>query len=319
MHPILVATLVGVSRTLIFSEVAGVVVLVIGVVAWRDDVARARGLEKIVALASLFYAMPLATFAGEHLSGDKGIIGIVPKYMPWPVFWAYFVGFAMMAAALSMATKIQVHWAALGFGSMMFLFVALIDLPGTLRAPHNRIIWMLMLRELSFGGGAWALAAALMNVRTPARRVLFTIGRVLVGIAAVAYAIQHFLHPVNVPGVPLVRIMPTWMPRTVISYLTGIILLVCGGMILAARKTRTAATYLGSWIFLIVVVIYGPILVGALMDSSPAQRLEGVNYFEDTLLFAAAILAVAQASPKPSEMRGALHSEKTKHILHSTA
>ncbi len=299
MHPILLATLIGISRTVVFAEVAGIAVLLIGLLALKDDFLRARSLDKIVVLAYLFCAMPMATFGGEHLSGDKGIIGLVPKFMPWAVFWAYFVGFAWVAASLSWATKILVRWSGLLFGIAMFLFVAMMDLRGTLRNPHNRFIWALMLRELSFGGGGWLLAASAMrDEHGQGRKILFTVGRLLLGITAVFYGVQHFLHPLNVPGVPLERLMPTWMPRTLISYLTGAILFVAGAGILRAKKTRVAATYLGTWIFLLALFVYGPILVVALMDPSPAEKLEGINYFEDTLLYAGVILALANASPQ---------------------
>ena len=48
--------------------------------------------------------------------------------MPWRLFWAYFVGFALLAASLSIATKIQVRWSGLLFGIMMFLFVVTLDI-----------------------------------------------------------------------------------------------------------------------------------------------------------------------------------------------
>jgi len=49
-------------------------------------------------LGPLCYAVPLAAFAGEHLSSAKFIAMMVPSYMPWRLFWAYFVGFARIAA-----------------------------------------------------------------------------------------------------------------------------------------------------------------------------------------------------------------------------
>jgi len=52
----------------------------------------------------------------------------VPSYMPWRLFWAYFVGFALLSASLSTATRIQVRWFGLLFGSMMFLFVAMVHI-----------------------------------------------------------------------------------------------------------------------------------------------------------------------------------------------
>jgi type IV secretory pathway TrbL component len=82
-----------------------------------------------------------------------------------------------------------------------------------------------------------------------------------------------------------------------IGYLTGAILLAAGVSILLARKTRMAAMYLGTWIVLLVLFIYGPILIASMLDPSTAGKIDGINYFFDTLLFAGAILALASATP----------------------
>jgi uncharacterized membrane protein YphA (DoxX/SURF4 family) len=93
--------------------------------------------------------------------------------------------------------------------------------------------------------------------------------------------------------------MPAWIPgRLLVGYLTGAILFVAGAAILLARKTRMAATYLGTWIVLLVVFIYGPILIASMLDPSTAVKVEGINYFFDTLLFAGVILALANATPR---------------------
>ena len=127
---------------------------------------------------------------------------------------------------------------------------------------------------------------------------LITVGRVLIAIAAMFYGVEHFLHPANVPGVPLEKLMPAWIPgHLLIGYLTGAILLVAGVSILLTKKTRMAATYLGTWIVLLVLFIYGPILIASLADPNTAVKVEGINYFADTLLFAGTILALASAAP----------------------
>jgi uncharacterized membrane protein len=243
----------------------------------------------------------LAVFGAEHLSGAKFIMLGVPSYMPWRLFWAYFVGFALLAASLSIATKIQVRWSGLLFGIMMFLFVAMLHIPRALANPRDRISWVIVIREMSFAGGGWILAGNAMREqgRGQGKGKLITVGRVLIAIAAIFYGVEHFLHPANVPGVPLEKLTPAWIPgRLIIGYLTGAILLVAGASILVAKKTRMAATYLGTWILLLVLFIYGPILIAALADPSTAVKVEGINYFADTLLFAGAILAVASATPR---------------------
>jgi uncharacterized membrane protein len=296
MQPTILAIFLEFSRIPASMGGAAIVVLLIALWAVKSDIAQVRGLDKIVVLSNLCFALPLAVFGAEHLSDAGDIMPLVPSYMPWHLFWTYFVGFALLAASLSIATKIQVRWSGLLFGAMMFLFVAMMDIPGTLADPRNRFSWTLTLREMAFGGGGWLLAGNAL--REQGRRFII-VGRVLVGIAATFYGVETFRHPTSCPGIPLEKLMPAWIPgQLLIGYVTGAILVVAGASILLAKKTRMAATYLGTWIVLLVVFIYGPILIASLLDPSTAVKVEGLNYFFDTLLFAGAILALASATPR---------------------
>jgi uncharacterized membrane protein YphA (DoxX/SURF4 family) len=304
MHPTILALFSEFSRTAASMCVAAVLLFLIALWAARTDIARARGLDKVVVLSNLCFALPLAVFGAEHFSAAQFIQQGVPSYVPWHLFWAYFVGFALLAASLSIATKIQVRWSGLLFGIMMFLFVAMMDIPGALAKPGDRFGWALLLRELAFGGGGWILAGNAMRERdresNPTAPAFFiTVGRVLVGIAAIFYGYETFRHPLGMPGIPLEKLMSEWIPaRPVIGYLTAAILVAAGLAILLAQKTRTAATYLGTWIVLLVVLVYGPILIASLLDPSTAVQVEGLNYFFDTLLWAGTILALASATPR---------------------
>lgn len=182
---------------------------------------------------------------------------------------------------------------------MMFLFVTMLHFPGAV-TTGGRIPWTIVFREMSFGGGAWVLAGIAMGrERDGQGKGLVTVGRVLVAIAAIFFGVEHFLHPLGLPGVPLEKQMPSWIPvRPVIDYLTGAFLVIGGICFLLPPKTRLAATYLGAWIVLLVLVIYGPVLIGALADPSTDVQVEGVNYFADTLLFGAAILSLAGTKGK---------------------
>jgi uncharacterized membrane protein len=297
MHPTILATFFEISRTPLSMCISGILVFLIALWAAKADIAQARSLDKTVALSNLCFAVPLAVFGALHLSAAHGLMSMVPSYMPWHLFWAYFVGVALLSASLSIATKLQVRWSGLLFGTMMFLFVAMLHIPRVLANPRDRIAWVIVIREMSFAGGGWILAGNAMPGQGKSK--LITVGRVLIAIAAIFFGVEHFLHPVNVPGVPLEKLMPTWIPgRPLISYLTGAILLVAGACMLLARKTRMAATYLGTWIVLLVLFVYGPILIASLADPSTAVQVEGINYFADTLLFAGAILALASATPR---------------------
>jgi uncharacterized membrane protein len=300
LHATILLAFFEVSRTANSMCGAAIVLLVIGALAIKKDFAQAHGIDKVVALANLCFAMPLAVFGAEHFAAAEGISQIVPKFMPWHMFWTYFVGVALIAASLSISTKILVHWSGLWIGIMFLIFVSMMDLPGTIKSPHNRIIWALLCRELSFGAGGLALSAAAINGwGARGKSILVTISRIVIGPATMFYGVEHFLHPLNVPGVPLEMIMPTWIPaRMLISYLTGAGLIVGGVCILLRKKTHTAAAYLGGWILLMVLLVYGAILIASLLNPSTDVKVEGLNYFFDTLLYAGTILAVATATPR---------------------
>lgn len=292
MQPMILAVFVAFSRSTWLMSAAGLALLAIGLVATKHDIVRARGIDRIIALTPLCFAIPLAVFGAEHFAGPQSMLPLVPRYMPLRLFWVYFVGVALIAASLSIATKIQVRWSGLLLGIMMFLFVAMLYIPGAI-TTGSRNTWTIAVRESSFGGAGWVLAGSAMGGDRGKR--LITVGRVLIAIAAIFFGIEHFLHPLVLPAVPLRKEMPPWVPaRAAIDYLTGTGLIVGGICFLLEWKRRLAAAYLGAWILVLVAVIYGPVLVGAMADPSPAVQMEGLNYFADTLLFGGVILSLAR-------------------------
>jgi uncharacterized membrane protein YphA (DoxX/SURF4 family) len=323
MHPTFLATFLQASGIAAAMCLSGISVFVIGVWAAKNDIAQARGLDKIVALANLCFAVPLAVFGALHLFGPQFVKDLVPRYMPGRMFWVYFVGCALIAAGFSIAGKIGVRWSGLLVGIMMFMFVAMLYLPGGLRQMHAhipwtraRFTWIIVCRESSFGGAGWILAAIEQDGwRGKARTTLITAGRIVIALAAIFFGIQHFLHPMALPGVPLQREIPTWVPgRVLIDYLTGAALLLTGASVLLPRKTRTVAACLGGWLLLTLLIIYVPVMIGALSDPNIEVQVEGINYFADTLLFTGVILALASAGPR-ADVVGSIGEKKTAKIV----
>src|SRR5437016_14652278 len=110
-----------------WSYFSGGVVLAIGLVAIfvRGDWQKARGFDKLILFGPLFYAAPLAAFGTEHFTLTKAIASLIPAWIPWPLFWAYFVGPCFMLATLSMVTGSQARRSASWLAVALFLFVAL--------------------------------------------------------------------------------------------------------------------------------------------------------------------------------------------------
>ena len=287
-----------ISRTVVSMSTAGVLVLAAGIAARRRGLTSGSLPDRAIALGRIFVAAPLATFGALHLAAAQGLKGMVPTYLPWPLFWVYIVGFALIATALSLIFDRLVRWSGLLCGAMFLLFVAMLDIPGVIAQQHDRFGFALLARETAFGCGLLALGAS-AGLRCSSLTRLVTPCRIAFALVALFYGVEHFLHPIARPGVPLQQLMPEWIPgRPVIGYLTGALLVVAGVAMVLDKKARLAATYLGTWIVLLVVFIYGPILIASLADPSAGVEIEGINYFADTMLFAGAILALAKATPR---------------------
>jgi uncharacterized membrane protein YphA (DoxX/SURF4 family) len=275
--------------------VAGVIALVVGFVAARRELQTAVGLDKLVAVGRVLFAAPLAAFGVEHLVLGKVIIGAVPVWMPVRLFWVYFVGIALIAAAFSLALGIRVRLTATLLAIMFFLFVAMLHVPNAVAQMHDRFIWNVALRDLSFGAGALALAGFLWS-RDGGENVAVWVGRVVFGAVLMVYGVELILFPQFAPGVPLQKLMPSWVPGPhVWALLTGLVCIGGGVAILIRRYCRDGAAVVGLVMTLLTVFLYLPIL---LMASGTPAVLEGANYVWDTLLYAGAVLLVAEGAPK---------------------
>ncbi len=234
------------SSTVFWLSFAGSLTLILGFILYRRDIASARGLDKLIVLGPVFVAAPLATFGAEHLRAGRLMAGMVPHWIPWHVFWIYFVGLSLIAAALSFTFRRCLLWSASLLAILFLIFVSTMDLPGAIAQP-NRINWVLLFRETSFGCGALALTGTLLQQKSAQlSKILIFVARILIGVTLVLYGVQHFLHPECVIGVPLEKITPAWIPiHAFWADIVGAILLVAGIALLINRRARFAAAVVG--------------------------------------------------------------------------
>jgi uncharacterized membrane protein YphA (DoxX/SURF4 family) len=272
------------------------IVLAIGLVTifLRGDWQKARGFDKLILLGPLFYAAPLAAFGTEHFTLATAVASIVPKWIPWHLFWAYFLGACFIAAALSLVTRIQPRLSASLLALTFFLFVVLMDLPAWAKNPRDRIGLALVLRELSFSGGALALAASLTQQwRERGTHILATIARYFIAVGVLFYSFEQFLHADHVPAVPLQKMMPDYVyGHATWTYVAAAVYAVAGILLLIGKKTRAAAIWLGATVLFVELVVYVPIAV------VERASLEGFNYMADTLMYCGALLLLAAAMPR---------------------
>jgi putative oxidoreductase len=107
------------------------------------------------------FTIPLIMFGFSHLTQANMMAGMVP--VPGGVFWVYFTGVAMLAAAVAIITNIKGLGSLAAFlaGVLILVYVLAIHLPGVINAKDeaSRMMpLMATLKDLGMVGGAWAIA-----------------------------------------------------------------------------------------------------------------------------------------------------------------
>lgn len=289
----------------------GAIIAIATAMARKHGVLQAHGFGALIPFGPVLFAIPMAIFGMDHLVAAKAIATVVPSWIPGHLFWAYFVGVALIAAALSLATNIKSRLSSALLGIMIFLFVLLIHIPSCLMIPYDKTRLTLVFRDLALSAGALTFAASeterdgALAIRgwfqsLPVQKLsskLIVVARLLVAASVAAFGVNHYLYPTFAPGIPqegtTFVTMPAWIPGHVFwAYLTGTIFLVCAAGLTTRKHARSAATLVGATVLILVLFVYVPLTIGKRSDVA-----NGLNYLAIHLALAGAVLLVAGASP----------------------
>ena len=88
-------------------------------------------------IGTILYALVVAFFGVNHFLNGTGMQNTVPSFIPGGIFWVYFTGAALVAAAISFLTGKQTRLAGLLLFAFIILIVLTVHLPAVLHAPDE--------------------------------------------------------------------------------------------------------------------------------------------------------------------------------------
>jgi len=116
---------------------------------------------KLGVVGRCVFAVSLPVFGLQHFQYVQAFADLIPAYMPFGVFWAYFTGAAHIAAGLGILTGVLSQLAASLLSAMFTLFIVLVHIPRVIADSANRQEWTSLLVATALTGGAWLLAGML--------------------------------------------------------------------------------------------------------------------------------------------------------------
>jgi len=116
----------------------------------------------------VLFGIPWIIFGIQHYMYADFVSTLVPAFMPWRLFWAYFTGTAMFVAGLSFIIRWQTQLAAFLLGCLMVLYLLMVH-PGMLSGePQVGQHWTRFMQDIAIMGATFALAIG--DWKAPVRR-----------------------------------------------------------------------------------------------------------------------------------------------------
>lgn len=118
-------------------------------------------------IGKILFALSLLVFAVQHFMYADFIATLIPAWIPFKLFFAYFIGVAFLASSISIFTGIQLRLAGALMGFMYLFWTIFLHLPRVSADTHKETEKTSLFIAFAFSGIFFTLASVSgKNTRT---------------------------------------------------------------------------------------------------------------------------------------------------------
>jgi putative oxidoreductase len=115
-------------------------------------------MKKLTTIGRILFAVPFGLFGINHFLMLNYYLGMLTSFVPLGAYTIILTGIMMIAACISIITKILVKFSTLILAGLLFIFIITIHIPHLFTDADKTITIIALLKDISLMGGSLMIA-----------------------------------------------------------------------------------------------------------------------------------------------------------------
>jgi uncharacterized membrane protein YphA (DoxX/SURF4 family) len=115
-------------------------------------------MKKLTTVGRILFAIPFALFGINHFLMLDYYLGMLTSFVPLGAYTIILTGIMMIAASISIITKVLVKFSTLLLAFLLFVFIITIHIPHLFSDADKTITIIALLKDISLMGGSLMIA-----------------------------------------------------------------------------------------------------------------------------------------------------------------
>jgi putative oxidoreductase len=124
-------------------------------------------MKKLTTIGRILFAVPFALFGINHFLMLDYYLGMLTSFVPLGAYTIVLTGIMMIAASISIITKILVKFSTLLLAGLLFIFIVTIHIPHLFTDADKTITIIGLLKDISLLGGSLMIAGIYSEEEKP--------------------------------------------------------------------------------------------------------------------------------------------------------